>query len=578
MDIDPCLDHYRHRDPEIRCDPIDFSRISTSPLGPMDKAPAEIRNMIFKECIKNRSIGLFRANKRLYFETISLVREGFSLAFHIDPAVESSVVNILNQNGNTINVASSHRDPILDMMPIDKFRQIHIVLEAPDKNDPGQLIRGWYQTTRLLAALLPQWRNLDQLPMKSFGYHITPRGRRSNRLPPVVIEFRGSKTRQWSHDSLQNENGVCERVWNHSVPSYKAWDADTKEAENRPEDPHSDIEILLIPFCRIRDVESVTVKLPEERPQNERVNNKLIDLREMTKSEVPFGVRPVCIEDVDADLVLAWENCQHVWLEYLLDDLEGPTADMLRRERFQNWCPEHEYFQARAVQGHLVSLPFIATADGTQEWLDIGSPAHDMGDALVDHLLRQCHVRYAAGRRHGQHLWDLLDSGRYIATYLTVDDNDNSSNNNKNNNNNDNGIHNKGKCNSDSLTSPNTPRGGAAAATDRWELHYPDGIKRKSENPSWPTGLVIDARIDHWLHPLSRRSRTWCHSVGKVGTTPCACDHDGIAVNRPRDLRLRAYLDEFLQDMPFHEGLEEREGWKEENGQDDDGDMDMDLF
>lgn len=65
----------------------------------------------------------------------------------------------------------------------------------------------------------------------------------------------------------------------HIEQQYKAWDDnETKSAENRPDDSHSDIEILMISFCRINNVTSITVSFPEDRPRCERKNKKLIDL------------------------------------------------------------------------------------------------------------------------------------------------------------------------------------------------------------------------------------------------------------------------------------------------------------
>ena len=107
------------------------------------------------------------------------------------------------------------------------------------------------------------------------------------------------------------------------------------------------------------------MQLPSSCPENSHVGFLIHLLHQGSASRIPFGLYlhdPDNETDkqfyrggkntyygyrstrrIDDDAVLTQENTLHAWLDYLLDDMKGRSAALLRRDRFQHWCPEYEY-------------------------------------------------------------------------------------------------------------------------------------------------------------------------------------------------------------------------------------------
>ncbi|EXJ67065.1 uncharacterized protein A1O5_09711 [Cladophialophora psammophila CBS 110553] len=372
-------------------------------LGTLSTLPSELRNQVFLHCIGNRSVGILRASKQLCGEFIPLLYEEFKLVFHVDPTDPLSRVRILNQNGRVVECLPYHRDTVLDKMPIDRFKSIRILVDAPDPQDPGQLLRAWKQCTSLMTALLPQWRGRNRLPESPQDYHLPP-VRRSNRLPPILIQFRDADTNSAGTGSWTSESPYAdgERLWNRSVPSYRSWNAERKTTfptNLRSGFHHCDLDIILAAFWRIRDADSVDVQLPpspstlDDQPWT--VDEALRRLDLFTKHNMPFGCDPRgtgCLDD--DDYILSNEDSMHLWLDYLLDDLGGPTAPFLRRQRYQNWCDEYEYLVGRRING-------FYQPKRLSQWYPekdvVGSPLGLVPNHLIEMIGRAFRDRFWAG-------------------------------------------------------------------------------------------------------------------------------------------------------------------------------------
>ncbi|OAL40691.1 hypothetical protein AYO20_00427 [Fonsecaea nubica] len=305
--------------------------------------PWEIRTQIFSECIKSRSVSLLYANQQHYAEFRPLLYEKFVLSFVIDPSATDSQVDILGQNGHIVDAASPHPDyaSIIEDMPTDQFRRIEIFIDAPDPDDPAQLVRAWKQTTGLFAALLPRWKTARS-PMTEADVQI-PRGRRSKTalLPPIIVQFRGKEgqDKKWTsfHPFLER------RVWNQSVPSFKDWDSEMGTTPIKHDGMHSDPEIIMTAFLRVRGVASVSFHVPGEvETPPEEVAFLMKEVDRFTEERKPFGL--FCERDIyynDYMIGIAEDNF-HLWLDYLLDDMQGPSAALVRRERAETWCSEYD--------------------------------------------------------------------------------------------------------------------------------------------------------------------------------------------------------------------------------------------
>ncbi|EXJ94112.1 hypothetical protein A1O1_02505 [Capronia coronata CBS 617.96] len=395
--------------------------------------------MIYDACAQQRSTGLLLANKQIYNEFIPLLAEKFILSFHIDPAASSSVVEIVNQDGepwgsgtrNMVDARSPHPDNVLETMPIDIFRRMRIVIDAPNPKDPGQLIRAWYQLTRLLAALLPRWRDMNKLPTTTEDI-VLPEGRETTQLPHVDVIFRQTGQRKWAWGT--------ETRLNHSLPSFHHWDDATNSVQLVLDGPHSDLEVLLIPLRRIRDATSLNVHMPPNTYSDPELRQLVSVVQQSAKSEIPFGLNQ-CLDEVsefrDDDECLGMEDALHFWFDFLLDDLSGKAAAMVRRERFQYWCAEYEHQLGYHLDGFCGPKQDV-----------IGSPAAFMDIDLVDHIANQFFSRYAAG-------YHMYQTG-----------------------------HRNFRC-SHQYWEKECERDDTRLREVLWEKCYPNGIAPKSLNPDW---------------------------------------------------------------------------------------------
>ncbi|KIX97466.1 uncharacterized protein Z520_06918 [Fonsecaea multimorphosa CBS 102226] len=361
----------------------------------MDTFPYEIREIVYTECVKVRALDLLYASKRFYSEFSPFLREGFVLGFHIDPAAPATEVKLINADDNpwgnysTIDATSAHPNyDILDWMPVDRFKGIRVLIDAPDSRDPGQLVRGWLQTNRLVEVLLPRWVGRWWLPRREIDIHV-PEGRSTRRLPPFTIEVRDrGEFRQW-HDG---------QAWKHSVPDYRAWDPGTQTAAIMPQGANSDLEIILAPFARIRDADAVTINLPRDAPSEGRVDALIEVLIASGRLQIPFGLNVPDGEPWDNERTLGAGNTLRVWLDYLLDDMAGPTAAMLRRDRFQYWCPTYEFVMGQCFHGFQdrrdIGIPEELQRDG------IGSAHWVLDGDLFNLIVESWHDRFMSARAH----------------------------------------------------------------------------------------------------------------------------------------------------------------------------------
>lgn len=315
-----------------------------TPLGSLEKLPCEIRLLLFSKCFENRSISLLYANKQLYEEFIPSLRQNFVLVFNIDPTEPQSRVDIFRGQKHTLDLTSPHsiHYKIIDDMPLDQFKRIEILINAPDPADPGQLVRAWKQITGLMIALLPRRREI----LVGMLEHDTvfQRTSRTAALPPMIVKFREENGKRWT--SLH----AGQRVWNHGVPKFAQWDPITKTAAPiKLKEGNSDLEIIMIALLRIPWDASLTLQLPGgvgDRPKARGIDAILKLTTLIPQSRNPCDRCQKSHKYRDDEWVPQLESCIHFWLDYLLDDMEGASAAMLRLERFYTWCPKYDHLQS----------------------------------------------------------------------------------------------------------------------------------------------------------------------------------------------------------------------------------------
>ncbi|OAP54105.1 hypothetical protein AYL99_11640 [Fonsecaea erecta] len=324
--------------------------------------PWEIRAQIFAVCFEKRySLGLLYANKQHYAHLRPLLYELLIVSFKIEPS-EIGTWAWSPELLLLVIAESSHFECYkdIDRIPVDQFRKIEILIDAPNPDNPGELVSAWKQVTALITALLPRWKTEDDADPKTEADIEIPKGRKTGNLPPIIIKFQEEGEKKWS----RFHPDIGRRIWNQSVPSYVHWDEDTGAAPIKLDGLHSDVEIIMTAFLRVRGAASITFELPgdvEDSPQggNSPVADLVEKVKRLSKRRTPFGlyIDPGC--PLDDKAILRYENGFHLWLDHLLDDLKGSRADELRFGRFQFWCSEYDYLMGQRFHNSALSVSLL---------------------------------------------------------------------------------------------------------------------------------------------------------------------------------------------------------------------------
>lgn len=296
-------------------------------IGSLAQIPPEIRQLVMRACVEQRCMTMLRLNSQLYDEFAPLVRENFVFNITIDPNSPRTEVALFGTNPVFLEApfgSTSIKVPAClegRKLPFHAFKRVDIDIHAPDPRDPAQLIRGFQQVTRLLDWLLPRWRRPYDPPATEAeiesGSHNT-----GFDLPHIKLTFLQTPRRAWGK--------TCELAARTKPPQQSNFNAEIFD--------RSDLEIMLLPFQRIRYAEQMTIILPDGRPHP--IFEEICFLVLMSAvHRTPFGL---CgdpngpVGELDSRLQSLEDYC-HVCLDYMLDYIPGSNANKLRLERFRNW-------------------------------------------------------------------------------------------------------------------------------------------------------------------------------------------------------------------------------------------------
>lgn len=174
-----------------------------------------------------------------------------------------------------------------------KFDVIQIEIHPPDIEDPGQLLRARKNSVDLVAALA-----------------------RSPKLQRVeILLFNRNLSTWYNHDIAQCSVG---------------WFNQTDE---------TDLEQLLGPFQYLRQVQHAKIKIPPALKPGTPLSYLMTlaqEVEDAMMSALPFGTKKEEGDLTDSDID-SIERTVNIRLDFALDFLEGPTAAILRRDRFDHW-------------------------------------------------------------------------------------------------------------------------------------------------------------------------------------------------------------------------------------------------
>lgn len=96
-----------------------------------------------------------------------------------------------------------------------------------------------------------------------------------------------------------------------------------------------------MPFRRLRKARGIQIKNPE-RARLKAVTMMANEIEACVTSEKSFGTYLDNTDNMDDEMVASYEDAQTLWLDYILDDMEGPCVAMVRLARFARWTERYE--------------------------------------------------------------------------------------------------------------------------------------------------------------------------------------------------------------------------------------------
>jgi hypothetical protein len=271
-------------------------------LGILAKLPAEVRLIIWK-LLRSPDKGgkptcdlnVLRTCWTLYHEVYPIIYNGEILVFLVSPQYQyRSWISVTNRHGATwtlesFDKAMSHG---YEHFPYAKIEKIRVAIEAPDPNDPGQLICLCKKISEVVD-LLSQVGELRRLEI-------------------------------WLDDSQAGR-----------------WVEDERLQRSFPRDNTipSDVCAIITLFSRLRGFRSVATQLSVPLPERLTCPQGKMSLEEHMKMKEPFGTyNQENQEGRHSDNAIQNTlDLQFVKLEGKLDSISGFTADKMRLERFSSW-------------------------------------------------------------------------------------------------------------------------------------------------------------------------------------------------------------------------------------------------
>lgn len=307
------------------------------PLGTFSRLPKEIRILIWKELFpecrgtdvirrSKKALAILRTNHQLNMEITSEMYARRVLTFHLTSGAlltssnprpnQPSTIEVYDQLGTSWSLYPRYHQPVDEQaylssvwkdLPFHKLKATRFEVEAPDPNDPAQLILIWNKLCWLMDTLQH---------VKSFS-----------RIEVHALE---SAERSWLF-----EGGLQQSLIN-KLPSTMG-------------DDFTDLEILLSPFLRLRNAQRIELRNPGDG-KDQMLDELTENIRHKAVSTIPFG-QYVNDDDTDDEMIISDEDTWTVWFDHILDDLPGPSAPFIRLERFWNWGAQYERNMWCLIQG-----------------------------------------------------------------------------------------------------------------------------------------------------------------------------------------------------------------------------------
>jgi hypothetical protein len=240
-------------------------------------------------------LGILRTCHFLRDEVSANIYNKVVLTFHLSPRVCPDIgswLYLTTSVGARWNIHPNKAQfDHFRVLPYKRLKAIKIEIEAPSQEDPGQVVLLWTKIQDLMELLS-----------------------QAEEFPSIDIYLRETNA-SWA------TNGTAHKT----VPI---------DPEHLHEDEYvPDIEVVLIPLCKLRNVRTVSIHVPKGFVTG---NHLLYHIGRQMETAESFGrVRNGDVWD-DAEVQKALELTQFQ-LDEALDELPGTTANFMRVERLGRW-------------------------------------------------------------------------------------------------------------------------------------------------------------------------------------------------------------------------------------------------
>ena len=291
-------------------------------LGRLASLPLELRLQIWNylpldlDGVKDEGkpprqhLAILYTSRQINHEASTIVYANLDLQFTIDPYYNRKAWLYIKTNFGTDYALRDIDDAVkrgFDKLPYSKLRRIQIDIKAPHRRDPGQIV-SLYKKCTMLATLLEHAQDS---------------------LPDLSLRFSDSPSAKWTVDNAPQKSVACDRP--RRVPAV---DPIIDRPDNEASIYCDDSQIVLCAFLRLRNARSAQISIPDDM---QRPDPFFTSLENIWTDEDPFGTY------LDPDYT--WNDTKlqermditFTDLDLELDMLPGPTADMLRLERFSGW-------------------------------------------------------------------------------------------------------------------------------------------------------------------------------------------------------------------------------------------------
>ncbi|KAL8748890.1 MAG: hypothetical protein Q9184_007032, partial [Pyrenodesmia sp. 2 TL-2023] len=271
---------------------------SNPSLGRLASLPLELRDQVWAFLSIQSRLALLRTSRQLYTEGSPVFYKDVDLQFNIEPRYEYKSWLHVGSSFEARWALQSLGQAItrgFDQIRFERIREIRINIEAPNKDDPGQLI--YLQKKCMhLAELLE---------------------RAQHGLPHLELHLMTSETGEWGSES-EPQSSIA--PFGDAILT-------------------NDYEIVLHAFCRLRNARSANVCVPAGYDKHHYFVEDLAD--SLTWKE-PFGTilspqdpntwNDEELEEETHDILMS--------LDLSLDLLPGHTANLMRLDRYSQWYTE----------------------------------------------------------------------------------------------------------------------------------------------------------------------------------------------------------------------------------------------